>query len=166
MKISSRARAWLLLGGALIMVLVAVLVSRGGDHASTTSSTRAATSTVTGKTTTQTKPGPRATGPAEADQPVHAPGVPDRAYQTLIEIDAGRWPGSANSPGTHGGDTWMNRGGSLAAKDSSGKKISYQEWDVNPKKPGQGRDAERIITGSDGSAYYTGDHYNTFVRMR
>lgn len=60
----------------------------------------------------------------------------------------------------------MNRGGDLPAKDSSGKKINYQEWDVNPKKAGQGRDAERIITGSDGSAYYTGDHYNTFTRMR
>ncbi|WP_327143871.1 ribonuclease domain-containing protein [Nocardia sp. NBC_01327] len=165
MKISSRTRAWLLLGGALIMVLVAVLVSRGGDHAATTSSAKV-TTTVAGKTTTAAKPGPRATAPGAVDEPTHAAGVPDRAYQTLIEIDAGRWPGSANSPGTHGGDTWMNRGGSLPAQDSSGKKISYQEWDVNPKKPGQGRDAQRIITGSDGSAYYTGDHYNTFTKMR
>jgi hypothetical protein len=27
-------------------------------------------------------------------------------------------------------------------------------------------DAERIITGSDGSAWYTTDHYHTFHRIR
>lgn len=93
-------------------------------------------------------------------------GVPDRAYQTLIEIDAGRWPSSADAPGTKGGDQWMNRGGSLPTSDSSGKAITYREWDADPKKPGQARDAQRIITGSDGSAYYTGDRYKSFIRMR
>ena len=33
-------------------------------------------------------------------------------------------------------------------------------------KRGQSRDAERIITGSDGSAYYTADHYVSFVVIR
>ncbi|WP_067561998.1 ribonuclease domain-containing protein [Nocardia acidivorans] len=165
MNVSKRTRAWLVLGGALVLVLAAILLSRGGG--TTTNSNQTVASTVAGKTTTAVKPGPRTTVPGAVDQQVTpAPGVPDRAYKTLGEIDAGRWPGSANAPGTHGGDTWMNRGGDLPAKDSSGKKISYQEWDVNPKKAGQGRDAERIITGSDGSAYYTGDHYNTFTRMR
>ncbi len=37
---------------------------------------------------------------------------------------------------------------------------------MNPKKNGQGRDAERIVTGNDGSAWYTLDHYDTFVRIR
>jgi guanyl-specific ribonuclease Sa len=92
--------------------------------------------------------------------------VPDRAYVTLVEIDAGRWPGSANAQGTKGGDRWMNRGGTLAAKDAAGKSITYQEWDVNPKQRNRSRDAERIVTGSDGSAWYTGDHYESFTRMR
>ncbi len=96
----------------------------------------------------------------------HAQGVPDRAYVTLAEIDAGRWPGSANAPGTHGGDPWLNRGGQLPKSDPSGKTLSYQEWDVNPKRPGQSRDAQRIITDNVGGAYYTGDHYQTFTRMR
>ncbi|MEV6071651.1 ribonuclease domain-containing protein [Nocardia sp. NPDC052001] len=167
MNISSKTRAWLVLGGALVMVLVAVLVSRGGGHDTNTGSKTSVTASVAAKTTTAPKPGPRTTVPGAAEVTgTRAPGVPDRAYATLVEIDAGRWPGSANAPGTHGGDTWMNRGGDLPAKDSGGKKITYQEWDVNPKKAGQGRDAERIVTGSDGSAYYTGDHYNTFTRMR
>ncbi|RMI31769.1 ribonuclease domain-containing protein [Nocardia stercoris] len=110
-----------------------------------------------------------ATKPAFTSAPpvtAHAPGVPDRAYVTLAEIDAGRWPGSANAPGTHGGDPWMNRSGQLPRTDPSGKTLSYQEWDVNPKRPGQTRDAQRIITDNIGDAYYTGDHYQTFTRMR
>lgn len=93
-------------------------------------------------------------------------GVPDRAYRTLEEIDAGRWPDSANAPGTKGGIVFRNREGRLPATDAAGEAIEYREWDVNPKQPGRSRDAERIVTGSDGSAWYTGDHYDTFTRMR
>ncbi|SLJ74016.1 Ribonuclease precursor [Mycobacteroides abscessus subsp. abscessus] len=93
-------------------------------------------------------------------------GVPERAYTTLAEIDAGRWPDSANAPGTKGGERWMNRDGDLPRADAAGRAITYQEWDVNPKQRNRTRDAERIVTGSDGSAWYTGDHYQTFTRMR
>ncbi|MBF6172580.1 ribonuclease domain-containing protein [Nocardia blacklockiae] len=95
-----------------------------------------------------------------------ADGVPDRAWRTLQLIDAGQWPDAANSPGTKGGGTWSNREGQLPATDGGGNRIAYREWDVNPKQPGQSRDAERIVTGSDGSAWYTGDHYRSFTRMR
>lgn len=92
--------------------------------------------------------------------------VPAAATQTLAEIDAGTWPESANAPGTKGGQTWQNRERNLPATDDAGAPIKYREWDVNPKKQGQSRDAERIVTGSDGSAWYTDDHYETFTRMR
>ncbi|MFH5208668.1 ribonuclease domain-containing protein [Antrihabitans spumae] len=92
--------------------------------------------------------------------------VPAAATQTLQKIDAGSWPESANAPGTKGGETWRNRDRQLPVKDAAGKAITYKEWDVNPKRRGQTRDAERIVTGSDGSAWYTGDHYKTFTRMR
>ncbi|MGO9071466.1 ribonuclease domain-containing protein [Mycobacterium sp.] len=54
----------------------------------------------------------------------------------------------------------------MPTTDGSGKPITYQEWDVNPKAPGQNRGNERIVTGSDGSAWYTPDHYGTFQRLR
>ncbi|TSE02057.1 ribonuclease [Skermania sp. ID1734] len=95
-----------------------------------------------------------------------APGVPAQAYTTLRLIDAGDWPAAAHAPGTKGGDTWRNSGGDLPRKTSAGVAISYREWDVNAKQRGRTRDAERIVTGSDGSAWYTGDHYRTFTRMR
>ncbi|MFC4602611.1 ribonuclease domain-containing protein [Rhodococcus kronopolitis] len=88
------------------------------------------------------------------------------ALATLDEIDSGDWPDSANAPGTKGGDPWRNRDRTLPAKTGSGATVSYREWDVNPKRRGETRDAERIVTGSDGSAWYTADHYTSFVRMR
>lgn len=144
---------------AVALVVVAVLGLRGGGN------DPVATGTTARATSSAPAPGaPRASEPAAPTS--RAPGVPGKAYDTLREIDAGRWPDSANAPGTKGGDRWMNRAGTLAAKDGAGKPITYQEWDVNPKQRGRSRDAERIVTGSDGSAWYTGDHYETFTRMR
>ncbi|WP_280274697.1 ribonuclease domain-containing protein [Nocardia wallacei] len=105
-----------------------------------------------------------AAGPVEVR--LVADTVPDRAWKTLQLIDAGQWPDAAGAEGTKGGGTWSNREGQLPANDGGGNRIRYQEWDVNPKQPGQSRDAERIVTGSDGSAWYTGDHYRSFTRMR
>ncbi|MFI1465539.1 ribonuclease domain-containing protein [Nocardia carnea] len=148
-------------GAAVVAIVVALLTQTGDETTSNTAATLSsgATSTVSGQ------PMP---GNAAADSPVvsRVAGVPERAYETLEEIDAGRWPDSANAPGTKGGITFRNREGRLPATDDSGKRVEYQEWDVNPKKRGQSRDAERIVTGSDGSAWYTGDHYDTFTRMR
>ncbi len=72
--------------------------------------------------------------------------------------------------GYEGGRTFHNYGGaqeeSLPKRDSTGRAITYQEWDVNPKVAGVNRGAERLITGSDGSAYVTADHYKTFTKVR
>ncbi|MBF6172539.1 ribonuclease domain-containing protein [Nocardia blacklockiae] len=156
-----RIRTLLVLAGLAVAVVVAgVLGLRGGTDSGGGSAQSVAASASVAKATT--KAGSTSAGAVAS----RAPGVPDRAYRTLEEIDAGRWPDSANSPGTKGGDQWMNRDGTLAKSDASGKSITYKEWDVNPKQRGQTRDAERIVTGSDGSAYYTGDHYKTFTRMR
>jgi len=72
--------------------------------------------------------------------------------------------------GYEGGRTFHNEGQGgehrLPQKDKAGNTISYQEWDVNPKVQGANRGAERLVTGSDGSAYYTSDHYRTFTKVR
>ncbi|MFD0365798.1 ribonuclease domain-containing protein [Nocardia sp. GCM10030253] len=163
-----RRGSYVVLGvlAVLLAVVGLIALNGGGDGGSVLGS---ATTTARSATATPVKPpvaGSTGTPGATAPVASRAPGVPDRAYVTLAEIDAGRWPDSANAPGTKGGDRWMNRGGTLAAKDSAGKPITYQEWDVNPKQRNRSRDAERIVTGSDGSAWYTGDHYETFTRMR
>ncbi|WP_067646517.1 ribonuclease domain-containing protein [Nocardia harenae] len=142
------------LGGLIVVVLVG-LFARGTDDPSTATPSA---------TTQPAKPATPSTPPT--DRKAQAPDVPPRAYDTLTEIDAGRWPDSANAPGTKGGDRWQNREGTLPRTGTDGKPVTYREWDVNPKQRNRNRDAERIVTGSDGTAWYTGDHYATFTRMR
>ncbi|MGV7338828.1 ribonuclease domain-containing protein [Mycobacterium kansasii] len=98
------------------------------------------------------------------------PQVPQNVQSTLNQIDSGRWPQAANAPGTKGGSVFRNVTPDgqhpLPTTDASGEPITYQAWDVNPRVPDQDRDDERIVTGSDGSAWYTTDHYGTFHRIR
>ncbi|MEV0360321.1 ribonuclease domain-containing protein [Nocardia sp. NPDC050697] len=139
------------LGGLVVVILVG-LFARGTDDPGT----------ATPSATTQ----PAKPAAPSTDRKAQAPDIPARAYETLKEIDAGRWPDSADAPGTKGGDRWQNREGTLPRTGTDGKPVTYQEWDVNPKQRNRNRDAERIVTGSDGTAWYTGDHYATFTRMR
>ena len=91
--------------------------------------------------------------------PTAAASVPAQVTKTLSLIDAGKWPPD-DASGTKGGTNFGNFEGRLPKKTSSGKRITYTEWDVNRREAGRSRDAERIVTGSDGSAWYTADHYN------
>lgn len=116
-------------------------------------------------TSTSTRPVPAAPT-ARTTAPRPRSGVPARVVATLKQVDSGRWPEAANAVGTRGGDTFRNREGRLPARTAQGTRITYKEWDVNPKKRGSGRDAERIVTGSDGSAWYTLDHYQNFTQIR
>jgi len=63
-----------------------------------------------------------------------------------------------------GGRTFYNREQKLP-KTMDNQAIQYQEWDVHPKKAGQNRGAERLVTGSNKAAYYTPDHYKTFISI-
>lgn len=149
---------------AVVAVVLAMFFSsQDSDSAASAGSTTAgsATSSVTAKPGAQTTTTQAATSAKQASSD-----APARVLATLVEIDAGRWPDSANAVGTKGGITFRNSEGRLPAVGAGGGRVVYQEWDVNPKKNGQGRDAERIVTGNDGSAWYTLDHYDTFTRIR
>jgi guanyl-specific ribonuclease Sa len=92
--------------------------------------------------------------------------VPQKAALVLKTIDeTGRAPA-----GYEGGRRFLNLGRedeqALPRVDAQGNAIQYQEWDVNPHVVGRNRGAERLVTGSDRSAFYTSDHYRTFVRIR
>jgi ribonuclease T1 len=64
-----------------------------------------------------------------------------------------------------GGRTFQNREKRLPRLEDSGRKIKYQEWDVHRKVKGKNRGAERLVTGSDENAYYTKDHYKSFIQI-
>jgi ribonuclease T1 len=92
--------------------------------------------------------------------------VPKEVTRVLRYIDQhGRAP-----EGYEGGRVFHNAGRDeeqpLPRTDADGRPITYQEWDVHPHEPDVNRGAERLVTGSDGSAYYTNDHYRTFKKIR
>jgi ribonuclease T1 len=88
--------------------------------------------------------------------------IPPKVYKLLKHV---RENGEAPE-GYVGGRIFQNRERHLPSKDSNGQKIKYQEWDVNPKKRGKNRGTERLVTGSDGMAWYTNDHYQTFTAVK
>jgi RHS repeat-associated protein len=97
---------------------------------------------------------------------VQAGNAPQHAQDTLKQIEqTGKAP-----PGYRGGRTFANdgRGGGqpLPKTDGQGNQITYREYDVQPYQRGVNRGAERIVRGSDGSAYYTSDHYKTFIQIK
>lgn len=82
--------------------------------------------------------------------------APQRAYDILTQVQ--QRDGRA-LPGYVGGKEFRNRERRLP----QGR---YREYDVNRKIPGQSRDAERLVIEQEtGKAYYTGDHYRTFIPL-
>jgi len=102
------------------------------------------------------------------------PPMPVQAFPGQVEEACGIWKGlswpQAARPtdyavkGTRlvirGSNVYGNRSGDLPAGGH------YREYDVNPRKPGQHRDAERIIRDSDThTVWFTGDHYTNFQEI-
>jgi ribonuclease T1 len=146
--------------GLLGLLLTGCGKHSSSDHAAPVAATSAAHAASSG-TATVPKPGPRPTAAGTAPSAQ----VPARVTATLAKIDAGAWPPKGDS-GTQGGRHFGNFEGRLPKTTTGGKRIQYTEWDVNAKQAGRGRDAERIITGDDGSAWYTLNHYQSFTRIR
>ena len=88
--------------------------------------------------------------------------VPEKVMTVLKHIDKN----DSAMEGYEGGRSFGNFEKLLPQNDDKGQKIKYREWDVNPHIKGVNRGPERLITGSDGSAYYTGDHYKNFTKIR
>lgn len=105
--------------------------------------------------------------PARAAQPQtpiragHDATIPSYAWETLAYIRAHH----EAPPGFEGSRRFGNYEKVLPQRDASGRRIQYQEWDVHPHREHVNRGAERLVTGSDGRAWFTGDHYAHFTEM-
>ena len=83
--------------------------------------------------------------------------VPAYALEVLAKVRAR--DGDA-LPGYVGGTRFQNRERRLPPG-------TYREYDVHPRIRGRDRGPERlVIDGKSGRAYYTPDHYRTFVLVR
>jgi ribonuclease T1 len=87
--------------------------------------------------------------------------VPQKVYEVLKYIKEN----DSAPEGYVGGRKFGNYEKLLPQKNDNGRRINYQEWDVNPKQQGRNRGAERLVTGSDGRAYYTKNHYKSFINV-
>jgi ribonuclease T1 len=82
--------------------------------------------------------------------------APPKAYDVLAALQQ---RSGVPLPGYIGGKEFRNRERRLP----HGR---YREYDVNRKIPGRSRGAERlVIEQRSGKAYYTGDHYRTFIPL-
>ena len=94
--------------------------------------------------------------------------LPPDAQDAYNKYNQNGWQGnvSGQTPGTKAGKIYENDNGFLPSADASGNPITYREFDVHNFDPLVGsRDAYRFVIGSDGSIYYTNDHYLTFFRI-
>ena len=94
-----------------------------------------------------------------------ASGLGDEFTRALDDIDNGVPRPSVRNPKPFGND---GRGGTtrLPDADVAGDPISYTEDTVNPRPPGGTLDGGRIVVGSDGSVWATGDRFTTWVQVR
>jgi guanyl-specific ribonuclease Sa len=155
----SGANAKLTAGGLALAVLacVAIALLIGAGILAPTATPSAATSSAGTPSA--------ATSGATPSWAVDLGGAEQKVLAVLDVIDrTGRAP-----DGYRGGTQFMNDGRDggqvLPRTGADGKAVTYREWDVNPYT-GANRGTERLVTGSDGSAWYTDDHYDSFVRIR
>jgi len=95
--------------------------------------------------------------PAVSDLGKSTEGVaPQKAYDLLAQLKQRE---GKPLPGYIGGRIFQNRERRLPPG-------RYREYDVDRKIPGRSRGAERLIIEQEtGKAYYTGDHYRSFVAL-
>jgi len=95
--------------------------------------------------------------PATAREVTTGDAALERARSVLQAIEARR---GEPLPGYVGGRTFQNRERRLPAG-------AYREYDVHPKVAGRDRGPERLVVEQQtGKAYFTADHYRTFVPLR
>ncbi len=109
------------------------------------------------------EPSPPPPFPAQAQfQQAPQDPIPVHARQTLDYIHQHGYA----PPGYVGGRVFGNYEGLLPRYNEKRKRIEYREWDVHLKAEHRSRGTERLITGSDGRAWYTADHYRTFIEVK
>jgi ribonuclease T1 len=149
---------WSLLAVVLVLIAVVLALLRQDPGGSAIPAARApAAGSIAGDT-----PGPAAAPkiptPPAARQDAAGSGATaiERARDVLAAIEA---RGGEPLSGYVGGRAFHNRERQLPAG-------RYREYDVHRRVPGQNRGPERLVIDQiTGRAYYTDDHYRTFVRL-
>ncbi len=96
-------------------------------------------------------------------------GVPSESAAVIRQIDEFGAIGESGVMGPSVPKTFRNSGSSggqiLPRSDANGA-LTYREWGTVPSAGNLTPGGERIVTGSNGSIYYSPDHYQTFIQVR
>ncbi|WP_033825644.1 RHS repeat-associated core domain-containing protein, partial [Kitasatospora sp. MBT63] len=100
-------------------------------------------------------------------------GIPSTAIPDIQEIEQYGVRTSGRADGVMGPDipeafenSGKGGGYALPRTASDGSPITYREWGMAPTPGNPKPGGERIVTGSDGSIYYSPTHYQTFYQYR
>jgi len=101
--------------------------------------------------------------PSEGKSPNKDP-IPKKAYDILerIKKNGGRPPGGHIKPSLFKN---IPREPGETEIPNPDKEVEYIRYDVDPNYEDSKRGRERIVIGSDGSAWYTPDHYRNWFQM-
>lgn len=157
------SRPYPYLRGVAVTICILVALSgcavRPSAPASVTDATatpQTATATTVSASVAAPTPTPRATVRPATAASTPDPRIPQKAYDTLQYVRAHN---GDPPPGFTGGTIFENRERLLPPG-------RYREYDVD-RNTGRGRNAERlVIEQASGQAYYTGDHYDSFIPIR
>lgn len=158
-------------GTAAVLVLLALYLllggelDLGGDEQTTTSATTTTVAAPAGTegdgeptAATEAEPGPgqdAGSGPPPAGRSDLSEEESAGIAATLALIESGQ-----PLPHEQDGTSFQNREGLLPSEPEG----YYREYTV--ETPGSSdRGARRLVIGSGGETYYTGDHYGSFVRI-
>ena len=87
--------------------------------------------------------------------------IPEEAYNVTEQVKKNN---GTPPPGYKGGRRYNN----IPTREDAQKLpegVEYREYDIYPYQKGTRRGTERVVIGSDGSVWYTNDHYFTFKQM-
>jgi ribonuclease T1 len=87
--------------------------------------------------------------------------IPRAAYVALLYYDLYQQA----PPSFNGIKIFYSKKSGLPEIDQTGKPIDYIESDIYPAIPKINRGTQRIVVGNNGAAYYTPNHYKSFVEI-
>jgi hypothetical protein len=87
--------------------------------------------------------------------------IPRAAYTTLLYYQLHKQA----PPSFHAMKKFYPQKSGLPVTDQNGRGIAYVESDIFPLIPEVNRGNHRLIIGDNGLAYYTYDHYETFIEI-
>lgn len=146
--LSRRATNWLLILSACCVVSAVILFAGPSESRAHAAELAAAEIEAAPSGLTEQRVSPRRTGMERS--------APEKAYELLQALQRRK---GEPLPGYVGGKVFRNREHRLPPG-------RYREYDVNRRLPGRSRDAERLVIEQEtGKAYYTSDHYRTFLPL-